>query len=64
MGLPLLSRKGARREIQLFPTVQTFDLSELNGKQVTLKYVESTKHLWAIERTSHGKEKAYLIAEK
>ncbi|MGH0578774.1 hypothetical protein [Bacillus paranthracis] len=64
--LTLLSRKGERGEIQ--KVVQFFRLSELNGKIVKLEYKESEdgkkKRLWAIEKTTHGKEKAYLIAEK
>ncbi|MGN4448213.1 hypothetical protein ACTFOB_25510 [Bacillus cereus group sp. MYBK79-1] len=64
--LTLLSRKGERGEVQ--KCVQTFKLSELNGKLVKLEYKKSddgrTQRLWAIEKTTHGKEKAYLIVEK
>ncbi|EJR42178.1 MULTISPECIES: hypothetical protein [Bacillus] len=57
-------------EMSMFPSIPTFKLSELDGKNVVLKYGESTdgdmthRTLWAIETNEQGERKAYLLIEK
>lgn len=56
-------------EMNVFPNMPTFKLSELDGKKVELRYTESTdgdtthKTLWAIETTDNNERKAYLLIE-